>query len=278
MNEERFGVEGLLTTEAAAFAYPATPGLGPGVLRRLAEAQTSEAAGRKVWIQRATFAALVVATAATVAMLASRDVRDAVADFLGLAVEGEQIRVLPTPPAGTTATPFPTPQRLEEYATPTTYLAAPSLVGFEPALPPDAGMPRGIYTMSYLGVRVLILDYERFALWEVRDLTVEKGVIEKGVVATPTPYPQGPGVFEKGLFDKSVQRLSEQQVAGRPAYWISGGPHFMRFLGPDGTPVAGTARTVERNTLVWRGPGGTNYRLEIDGSLEEALAIANSLP
>jgi hypothetical protein len=186
--------------------------------------------------------------------------------------------VLPTPAPGTTATPFPSPQAREEYASPTTYFAAPSLVGFAPELLSAAGTPRGFYTLQYLGVRVLIVDYERFALWEVRDLTVDKGVIDKTLGVTPTPYPRAPGVFEKGLFDKGVQRLAEAEVSGRPAYWISGGPHFMRFLGPDGTPVAGSSRTVQRNTLVWRGPDGTNYRLEIDGTLEEALLIANSLP
>ena len=67
-------------------------------------------------------------------------------------------------------------------------------------------------------------------------------------------------------------------MQGRPAYWISGGPHFVRFIGRSGTPVAGSERTVSRNTLVWRGPGGTNDRLEIDGTLEQALEIANSLP
>lgn len=255
----------LLRSAAAAFQYPETPDLRAGV--RAGLASQKPAAGRP-WTRRGLAAAAVAMVAVLIAVTASREVREAVADFLGLAVEGEQIRILPTPAPGETPTALPTPRPLESYATPTTLLGARTLLGFDPRLPVNQGEPRGVYTIQYLGVSVLVLDYERFALWEVRDLTVEKGIVDKSIG----------GVFDKGAFEKGVQRLSDASVSGRPAYWISGGPHFMRFLGPDGTPVAGSARTVERNTLIWRGPGGTNYRLEIDGDLDEALRIANSLP
>lgn len=266
MNEGSMGFEqDLLPSAAAAFPYPATPDLRAGVRLKLA---TRKPATARPWLQRGLVAAVVAVIAALVTLTSSREVRDAVADFLGLAVEGEQVRILPTPAPGETPTPFPAPQPLEAYATPTTLLGARSLLGFEPRLPADEGEPRGVYTIQYLGVSVLVLDYERFALWQFRDLLAEKGVFDKSVA----------GVFDKGIVDKTVRSVAETSVNGRPAYWISGGPHFVRFVAPDGTPVAGSARTVERDTLIWRGASGTNYRLEIDGALEEALTIATTLP
>ena len=283
MNEEPMNFEEqLLTRAAAAFAYPATPQLATGVLARIGAGVAPKPAvgAHRGLVTRGLAAAAIAALVTFAAVLVTwRDAREAVADFLGLAVEGEQIRILPTPVPGVTPTAFPPDHPLDSYATPTTLLGARDRVGFDPQLPLTGEVPIGVYTIDYQGTPVLVLDYGRFVLWEVRDLVVDKGVFDKTVPQpTPTPYPPGPGLFEKGLFDKRTARLAESTVQGRPAYWISGGPHFVRFLGRDGTPVAGSERTVSRNTLVWRGPGGTNYRLEIDGTLDQALEIGNSLP
>ncbi|MBA4180868.1 MAG: hypothetical protein C0506_09795 [Anaerolinea sp.] len=266
MSEGSMGFEQeLLTSAAEGFPYPETPDLRAGVRLRLAVPQAGTG---QPWLRRGLAAAIVAVVAVLITVSVSREARDAVADFLGLAVEGEQVRILPTPAPGVTATPFPSPQPLETYATPTTLLGARSLLEFEPRLPAGQGEPRGVYTIQYIGVNVLVLDYERFALWEFRDLAAEKGVVDKSVG----------GVFDGATADKMVERVDATTVSGRPAYWISGGPHFVRFIGPDGTPVAGSARTVERDTLIWRGASGTNYRLEIEGTLDEALAIATTLP
>ncbi len=272
--------EQLLTRTSAAFAYPETPQMAAAVLARIAASEPRGARGARGGLLTRTLAgAAVVLVVGAVVLVTWRDAREAVADFLGLAVEGEQIHILPTPAPGVTPTALPPERALDSYATPTTLLAARERVGFDPSLPATGEPPLGIYTIDYLGTPVLVLDYGRFVLWEFRDLAASKRVIDKSIPgATPTPYPPGPGLFEKGLFDKGVNLLSESTVQGRPAYWISGGPHFVRFLGRDGTPIAGSERTVTRNTLVWRGEGGTNYRLEIDGMLGQALEIANSLP
>ena len=273
--------ERLLSNAAATFAYPETQDLAPRVLARIAAGRPARPALRAggALVTRGLAAALAVLVVAAAVLVTWRDAREAVADFLGLAVEGEQIRILPTPAPGETPTALPPDRPLESYATPTTLLGARDRVSFEPQLPRGEGAPLGVYTIDYAGTPVVVLDYGRFALWQVRDLFGDKGVFDKSVpLPTTTPYPPGPGLFEKGLFDKGTQRLAEATVQGRPAYWISGGPHFVRFIGRSGTPVAGSERTVSRNTLVWRGPGGTNYRLEIDGTLEQALEIANSLP
>lgn len=273
--------EELLVRTGHAFAYPETPALGPGVLKAIQES-TRRPRGANVsgaLVTRGLWAAGIAVAVTVAVVVAWRDAREAVAEFLGLAVEGGQIRILPTPAPGAASTALPPERALESYATPTTLLAARDRLRFDLQLAPMEGAPIGVYTIDYAGTPVGVLDYGRFTLWEVREVVIDKGVFDKSLPPpTGTPYPRGPGIFEKGLFDKGTQRLAETTVHGRPAYWISGGPHFVRFLGHDGTPVAGSERTVSRHTLVWRGPGGTNYRLEIDGALEEALAIANSLP
>ena len=281
MNEETMNFEEqLLSRSASAFVYPATPQLASGVLARISAGEPPRTRAVPGWIvTRGLAAALVLLAVAAAVLVTWGDAREAVADFLGLAVEGEQIHILPTPAPGVTPTALPPERALDSYATETTLLDARLRAGFDPQLPVKFQPPIRVYTIDYAGTPVIVLQYPMFVLWEVRDLLAGKGVVEKSIPGeTPTPYPPGPGIFEKGLFEKGVSRLSESTVQGRPAYWISGGPHFVRFLGRDGTPIAGSDRTVGRNTLVWRGPGGTNYRLEIDGSLEQALTIANSLP
>ncbi|MEO6397430.1 MAG: hypothetical protein ABIP13_03070 [Tepidiformaceae bacterium] len=280
MSEERMSFEEqLLRRAASAFVYPPTPALEGPVLAALSANVPGRAVGRGTILVRAVGATAIAAVVMAVVLVAWSGAREAVAEFLGLAVEGEQIRILPTPRPGETPAAAGPERALETYATPTTLLAARDRLQFDPQIPPSEVAPIGIHTIDYEGTAVLVLDYGRFALWEVRELTVEKGVFDKSLPPATTPPPAaGSGIFEKSVFQKGVQRLAEASVGGRPAYWISGGVHFVRFLGRDGTPVAGSERSVSRNTLVWRGAGGINYRLEIDGTLEQALAIANSLP
>jgi hypothetical protein len=71
--------------------------------------------------------------------------------------------------------------------------------------------------------------------------------------------------------------LHEFQIKGHDAAWISGGSHIVRFVDGNGTPVAGSQRTVGRNTLVWS-TDAANYRIETDLPEEESIAIAQSLP
>jgi len=248
----------LLARSAADFAYPPTPDV---VSRVSAAVAAAPARGRPAAVRRlrpAGVLALVLAITAA-AVLAVPSVRDAVADFLGLAVPGERIEILPTPAPWVTPTPFPTPQDIAAIATPIAKEGAASRLGFVPAYPPGRGEPRGIYLVDYAGVAVLVLDYEEFALWETRS-----GIFEKAL-----------GGFGKGLPPSTV--LEQMTVNGRPAYWIQGGGHIVRFIGPDGKEVAGSQRTVLGNTLVWRGEA-TNYRLETDLPKERAIAIAASLP
>ena len=256
-----------MLSAARAFDYPPTPDLVSAVRSRLVTAPprggTRLAVPRLAWA--AGLALIAVAGAFAVAMLASSGARDAVADFLGLSVEGEQITILPTPRSGETATPFPTPRALETYATPVPFDSLPVAAGFTPVLPSGAGAPSSSFVADFAGLKVVIFQYERFDLWQVRLTGQDFG---KSVG----------GIFEKGLFTKESRVLEELTVNLQPAYWISNGSHIVRVVDARGTVVAGSERTVDRNTLVWRSATGINYRLETDLTRDEALEIARTLP
>ncbi len=246
----------LLLDAASATPYPPTPSLAEAVLGRIDARPASPAHGHRRRLSLAMAAIGVGLLALAAATVVSRDVRDAVAGFLGLAVEGERIELLPTPGPGVTPTPFPTPQNIESFATPIALGDVEGRLGFVAVLPGGRGVPEASYIAEFAGGRSLILDYETFDLWESREAFFEKFVFSKGVSGPPR----------------------ELTINGRPAYWISGAAHIVRFIGPDGRDVVGSQRTVLGNTLVWRG-ATLNYRLEVDSmSLEEALAIAESLP
>ena len=74
-----------------------------------------------------------------------------------------------------------------------------------------------------------------------------------------------------GLIEKLTGSIQETQVNGRRAFWTRD-PHMLRLPAADGAIV----RNVESNVLIWT-DGEVTYRLETDGTLEEALQIAQSL-
>jgi hypothetical protein len=233
-----------------------TPDVAAAVRARLAEGPPVPVAERRrAWAPLVAGAVTVLLLTVALTLAVSRNVREAVADFLGLAVPGEEIHLLPTPAPGVTPTPFPTPRPLTSYATPTTLDGATAGLGFAPVLPRDAGQPKGVYVVGYQGFTVLVLQYDRFDLWEA-DLVA----------------------FEKFVFTKETVVLAQPSINGQPAYWIEGGGHIVRVTGPDGRELVGSERTVTRTTLVWRGAGGLNYRLETEQPKDEAIRLAETLP
>ena len=250
----------LLESAAARIEYPPTPPLASAVSAALAK-QTPQRRLRPHPAARLALAALAVIVAATAAaLILMKDVRESVADFLGLAVEGEEIRILPTPAPGVTPTPFPTPQGLSSVATPVSREAVTARLGFAPQFVPGQPEP-AIYVAPYVGVTVLVLDYPEFDLWET-----DNGLFEKLAAV---------GSFEKGAPAGTVEQVT---VNGRPAYWLSGREgHIVRFIGADGKEAAGSQRTVLGNTLAWHGER-LNYRLETELPRERAIAIAETLP
>lgn len=237
----------LLVRAAHDATYPATPALRAGVQTRIGDAtHPTQSPARRVL---APLTALGLAAGVMVAVFVVPASRGAVADFFG--IEGSRIDILPT---STAPTPFPTPQDLDANAVPSTIEQAAAVAGFSAALP-GGESPSSVYTVPYGSEQGVILRYPEFDLWQVSD-----------------------GDFE-GYFDKGVPSgvvVTDLVVAGVPGTWITGGPHFVLYL--DGRDDGqGEPRTVDRNTLIWRTDTAL-YRIETMLSLEQALAIAETLP
>lgn len=255
MTAERHGAweEQLLAEVAAAIEWPPTPELRTRVVAAIA----TRPAARRPWARPA----LVFAAAAALALallLAVEPARTSVAEFFGL-VEGDRIEFLPTPAPGVSPTALPTPIGIEETGVPSSLEALARRTGFEHALPEGAGDLEGVYLVGYNGFAVGVLQYERLDLWQARG--TDFGAFGKNV-------PQGTII--------ETPRVGEGVDDG-VGYWIESGGHIVRFFDAEGREVAGSQRTVDRNTLIWRG-AETFYRLETDLPLEDALAIARSLP
>jgi hypothetical protein len=198
----------------------------------------------------AVFAAALVVTLST-------DARDAVAEFFGLGVRGEQIEVLPTPGAGTTATPFPTaPQggaRFEAFAREVTRAQVAAL-GIPMRLPGSLGEPDRLWHIDG-GPDIVIADYGDIQVWQMvyeGDYFIGKGIAGGGDV------------------------VQEVRVNGHPGYWVRGGERIVSIREADGRVVTGTQRTVTASALLWSA-GNLYTRIEGAGSLEAALDLAGEL-
>jgi hypothetical protein len=78
----------------------------------------------------------------------------------------------------------------------------------------------------------------------------------------------------------SGTRITETQVSGQRALWLTGAPHILVTLDRNGEPVFGLERPVNANTLIWETGDmdtGVTYRLETSLSLDEAIEFAESL-
>jgi hypothetical protein len=89
-----------------------------------------------------------------------------------------------------------------------------------------------------------------------------------------------PGSLVRESVDKLVVEVGAVVTAvtvdGAPGYWITGPPHLLRFLDPNGVERAEATRLVG-DTLVWE-RDGTLYRIESGLGLEETIGIAESIP
>jgi hypothetical protein len=252
MDEVMFG-QGMLERAAASVQYPSTPRLRARVLARIAETPVESKTRRPAWALPALAAAisLVVAVGAALAVPTSRD---AIADFFG--IEGSNIEILPTAPAGTTPTPFPTPSEIDPEAIISSRAKAELAVG-RPLAVPAALQPESVYLRQYGDSTGVILRFSDFDLWEVDTDGSFDGTFGKG---------GGPGSV--------IQDLT---VNGRPARWVAGGPHLVRYIDAQGRIDESTERTAVRDTLIWRTEYAL-YRMETDLPLDEARAIAETLP
>jgi len=246
--EELGWEENMLVELARAVAYPAAPDLRSMVAARMVDPATP--APQRPWrLAAGALAAIVLAVALT--LFVSREAREAVADFLGLGVQGERIEVLPTPPAGTTATPLPTPVLLGSIAQKVSREDAIRFSGIQPKLPASLGAPRDYFLVGS-DPALFVADYGQLQIWEFSladEIFIGKGLIGGGDV------------------------VQSMMVNGKPGYWIKGGERIVTVMGSDGKERSGTQRTVLEPALVWA-EGGLYRRIEGPTTLEAALALA----
>jgi hypothetical protein len=242
--------ESLVEELAGAMVYPETPDMRAAVLSRVNQGQAVRPG--VAWRLGLASAAVVAIVFALVVMV-SRDARDAVAEFLGLAVEGEVIEILPTPHPGATATPFPTPVALETIATRVSRSEAEQRSRI--LLPASLGEPDAYYALQE-GLPIVVIDYGQVQIWEM-EYFADEYFIGKGIVGEGTV----------------VQEVS---VNGKPGYWVAGGERIVTVKGRDGSPVAGTQRTVSANALLWA-EDRLYRRIEGAGTLEEAMKLAGEM-
>lgn len=246
MAEAMYG-EQMLQRVATEVAYPATPALHSAVLTAIAVAPQQRVERRRApWSLPALAALAATVVIGVVAMLAIPSSRSAVADFFG--IEGSEIEIVPTVP------PAP-PAEIDQNAVPSNLDDAARIAGFEAALP-DGEEPNAVYTVDYGESTGVVLRYDDFDLWQVDG-----------------------GTFD-GNFGKAVPNVGtvlDLTIKDSPARWISGAPHFVEYTDANGAPSQQSSRQVDRSTLIWRTDGAL-YRLETDLPLEEAVAIAETLP
>lgn len=250
-----------LLAAARAFPYPPTPDLS----RKPTHPQASAPLVKPRW--RLGLALAVVVLLISV-LMAVPPVRAQILEFLQMGA----VRIFLTSPTETppatlpaastpahTLTPAPSPTPLAsvlDLAGQTTLEEAKARTEFPillPAYPADLGAPDQVFLQDLDGdVLVMVWvepdrpDRVRFSLHEF-----------------------GPGTMTAEKWQP--QAIEHTTVNGRPAFWTSG-PYLVRIKRGD----LDVRRLIDGHVLVWT-DGEVTYRLETKGTLEEAVAIAESL-
>ena len=255
-------LEQALVELGAHVAYPPEPDLARAVRTRLV---APDGAGRSAsWRRHPRWRAAVVALAALVAvssavLTALPDLRSAVADWLG--IDGVRI---------TTGGPTPTPAGGSlDLGAPVTLDEARARVPFEVAVPGALGEPDQVFVDELVpGGQVALLYLAR------EGLPATPGT-ETGALVTQFQGSLEDPVVKKVIAGEPGTEIRPVRVGGSPGYWISGEPHFISYVGPNGEPREDTVRLVG-NVLLWARDGVTS-RIESALSMREALAIAESM-
>jgi hypothetical protein len=145
-----------------------------------------------------------------------------------------------------------------------------------------------------VGMQVSLVEARRRASFPVRVPTAA-GFDEPDAVYFSSRVPGGLVSFVYGALESPRALLSELQtrrvfaekvvgpgttvdvleIAGSPAYWVTGRPHGFVFVNVRGQLQEGTYR-LATNALVWR-RGTVTFRLEGAFTREDAVAIAESV-
>ncbi|CAN5719146.1 hypothetical protein BH20ACT23_BH20ACT23_30950 [soil metagenome] len=205
------------------------------------------------------YAAMFAALVATVSLLSFPGVRTAVADFLGIG--GVRID---------TRGPAPTPAAELDLGEGVSLTQARDGVSFEVRLPDALGPPDSVWLdMGVTGGQVA-LAYEATA-----DLPAAPGT-NLGALITQFPDAEVEAAALKKVTGSQSGTTFEPVVVGdEQGFWVSGKPHVIAYLEPDGDVRNETVR-LAGNVLLWESDGVT-FRIESRLSKTEALRIAESL-
>jgi hypothetical protein len=219
---------------------------------------------RELWLAAAL---LLIAIAS--ALVLFPEARNAIADRLGL--RGVLIRwvdELPSPEPSQVGAPL-------LLGRPVTLDEAQAAVDFPVRVPTAAGFdaPGEIYLLDQDQGAMVSFVYPAAPGLPASD---ETGV---GALLTQFQGEADRGLIEKGLQDVGAQQteLEAVTVGGEPGFWISGAPHGFFFVCYDVGECRQERYRLAGNVLLWEQDGVT-LRLESAISLEEALAIAESIP
>lgn len=239
-------LEVALTALGAELAFPPTPDVRVSVERAIATP------ARRSWWPTAWPRAIALAVLATLLIVAA-------ATALVITVPGLRLTFLPAlPSAQVPDEPLATRMALGRPVDPVTVTAG---------IPTALGTPDEVYVLG--DDRVLSLVYaadDRLPalgdsgiglLVQVIDGALDREHVEKLVVSDP---------------GTSVAAV---QVGDADGFWITGPPHLVRLIDPDGRTSSLPTR-LAGDTLVWES-GGVLYRMESAMGLDEALRIAETI-
>jgi Domain of unknown function (DUF4367) len=253
----RSELELVLQDIGANLAFPPTPEMAAGVRARLAADERTQS--RPFWASGWQLAAAGVgafAIVATAVLAASPSVRAEIldrleigdVDILFLADDEEQLPETPD----ALARQLGQPVSLDE---------AEASTGRAFPLPEDErlGSPDAVYLNEQVAGQAVTLVYR-----ERPGLPADP---DTGIALLITQFIGSPDVAKQVRAPASSQAVT---VNGEDGYWVEG-PHMLIY------PFSGepTVRRVD-NVLIWE-LNGLTYRLESQLSMEEALAIAESV-
>jgi hypothetical protein len=245
--------------------YPPTPDLAAAVSARLHGIPPQPETAPRLrllppagWRRALALALVALLLLAGAAFAAAPGVRDAVLEFFGLqGATVERTATLPAPP----------PEQRLDLGRRTTLETASHELAFEPLVPTELGEPDFVYLREPPSGGELSLGYRpRPGLPRARTtpygllVSEFRGDIHPALVGKLA----GPGT-----------RIERLQVAGRPAIWIEGAPHFFFYRDPNGNIVEDELRLAQNVLLLEHG----RLLVRLEGALDrdDAAALARSL-
>lgn len=218
---------------------------------------------RPVWPRRLVLAAAIAAVVLA-ALAAFPPSRNAIAGFLGLkGVIIQRVPTAPSPGAGPTGS---IAQRLD-LGSEVTLAQAQAAVSYHVLVPGSLGQPDHVYLVDPPSRQAVALVY-----------LSRPGLPQSALTGVGLLLIEFPGKIDSAYIEKMVgpdATLESLRVNGQPGFWLSGAPHGLLYVDPQGNVRQDTLR-LAGNTLVWN-QAGLAVRIEAPVSKDQALGLAASL-